>query len=422
MKFFCCDSTQHDDSHDVFSKPLSQDSTKRTSSVSPLPTGPLVTKTPTPPQGSLKIKITRTSTPPQGLLKNKTTDLKYETASTAETDETETETVQNIQKKKTDNKNEKKSDVKIVKKNVTDKKDTNFTDMMKIVTKLLKEEKVREAKAILDTAWRKGEIDSKLIMKSSAWKICESRLRRCKEALKMFDSNEGWVVSSKDKKCTISWRVEEATPTHSVMVEGIVEAPLVDVAVVITEFDQFPHWFPYLKKITKLNSSGSFSCHGWGEQSLPWPLSKRDWVTERILDIDHDSGHAIVYFSSTLEENEDFKAPPVAHNCVRADVIKAATYLQPLGPNRTLVKSVANIDLKIQIIPVWILNKLARGLAFDGFNNLCRLSKGILELDKECVKHLKDSELPVLDWYRQTKNKRWLELYCQFQDLQDKSH
>jgi len=111
-----------------------------------------------------------------------------------------------------------------------------------------------------------------------------------KQVCKDFESAEGWTFKSwKSDNDQCLYRLEE-DGTHSFRVEGFVDAPLFNLLALVYEFDLFPLWFPLLKTAEEIAVPSRFSKFARIVAWAPWPMADRECVLRGYGDVyDGDS-------------------------------------------------------------------------------------------------------------------------------------
>eukprot|EP01066_Platyproteum_vivax_P014021 Platyproteum_vivax@DN6308_c0_g1_i2.p1 len=285
-------------------------------------------------------------------------------------------------------------------------------DVLTEASELLKTERLRKAYNLMtETMKQMNPKNRDKIQRSKVYKTAHRRFNIISEALSLFTGKDtGWVEAGVHKGIRSCWREEKTSKSHSVMVEGVINASLVDVALVAGEMEKFTEWFPMLREMNIVKEYGPYSGVAHGLQGLPWPLSNRDYVTERCVDINPAEGYVVIAFKTMPQncfEDPTLEAPPVAPNYVRAEILQGGTFMKPLGPNTTLLKCIGNVDLKIPVIPSSILNNLARHISLAGFRNVVNIC---------------ESETGALHtWYQNKKKNRWDAVYKYIQEVSDES-
>ena len=85
---------------------------------------------------------------------------------------------------------------------------------------------------------------------------------------------------------------------------------------------------------------------------------------------------SLFFYSRTINEDHDFmkkhnyKVPDATDKFVRLEYKFFIVEYKPVSKTRAKIRLASKIDMKMNYLPLWILNKSARIFAFDYFKNI----------------------------------------------------
>ncbi|CAM6067209.1 unnamed protein product [Sphagnum tenellum] len=171
----------------------------------------------------------------------------------------------------------------------------------------------------------------------------------------------------------------EGTPYHSLCMDGLINGPMATALCVGWEAPLYKQWWPQFSapafKIVesrwlKRNSVG-------GDLSLlrfkvPWPLAVREILLSEY-ELEYFEENLIVVMYSSAPDKPDEKldgfsvsdVPRVEPSVVRMDVTGGFA-MQKIGPDRMFFRLVCDLDMKLDFVPPWLINFIARQLVGHG--------------------------------------------------------
>eukprot|EP00762_Andalucia_godoyi_P002124 ANDGO_02525.mRNA.1 hypothetical protein SAMD00019534_059680 len=202
----------------------------------------------------------------------------------------------------------------------------------------------------------------------------------------LFDS-DGWTLRKEDKTCRVYYRHDEATPIHSIKMEGEMDCHIFNVLAVVNELDLYKNWVPYMKRSSRCAQSGRARQVGNFEITLPWPVANREATVYGFgADLLDEAGYVAVHCESMLsldglvvsagyeEDSRDLleagKLPDIKKGNVAAIVHLGGMVLQPLSESRTMFRIVVNTDPQLALVPYWLINFVTRNFAHWIFHKM----------------------------------------------------
>lgn len=229
-----------------------------------------------------------------------------------------------------------------------------------------------------------------------------------------FESKDGWTLSYDGAQSKVWYRAEAGTASHSMLVEGEIEAPLLNLAALMYEADLYPDllWFvlssSVLEDHARVRRSAHFTLYA------PWPLYDREVAVYgyAVDGLDADD-HCVLVLSRSLRPSDNVTVPPPAARRtlstkgtpVRADVHLAGYELTPQSPARTRVRAVFNVDPKLPFVPTALINWSSR--------TVCRWSLRALESRARNLPpayHARMAERGIYKWFQSRLLEYWTEM------------
>lgn len=206
--------------------------------------------------------------------------------------------------------------------------------------------------------------------------IC-SDCDRFHELRESLHSKDGWTLSYDGTETKVWYRREEHTSSHSILTEGLIRAPLVNVAALIYEADLYPSLFWYVSaaRTLKIDSPSMLRRAAHIQVYAPWPLNKRDVAVYAFavdaLDKTDDNCVVVVSHSIHPEDPVTELVPNPSNRVVRVDMQDSGFELAPESPGVIRAKFLYNVDPHLSFVPMSLINWSAR--------TLCRWSLRTLE-------------------------------------------
>ncbi|GAQ79706.1 hypothetical protein KFL_000360220 [Klebsormidium nitens] len=185
----------------------------------------------------------------------------------------------------------------------------------------------------------------------------------------------GWKVKEDTGNMRVLYRKgPEGTPLHTLCLEGMINGPLATALCVAWEAPYFKDWWPQFTVPTfKISESK------WLEQpkpgqviasvrfKVPWPFTAREIVLEAYA-VDYLIQDVLIVLMKTLPPgpsplSEDGPPiPPEDKGITRMEVVGGYIF-QQIAPSQCYFRTIADIDLKLALVPAWVINFISRQLA-----------------------------------------------------------
>ncbi|XP_010557988.1 PREDICTED: uncharacterized protein LOC104826799 isoform X2 [Tarenaya hassleriana] len=214
-----------------------------------------------------------------------------------------------------------------------------------------------------------------------------------------------WKLKGDYEDCRVMYREGlQGSPFHTLLVEGYVDGPVEDCLCVSWESSLYKKWWPQsLFPSFKVVRNTCLQKVGIGEQiclvrmKVPWPMSDREAVVHYFLFEYFKDGLIIVLINtiSDLESigfsSKDFteNCIPEALNAVRIDVVGGFA-LQKVTPERSYFRTIAEMDIKFDLVPPSLINFISRQLVGNGFRLYKKAVDSVAKVDEDYSKALAD--------------------------------
>lgn len=194
-----------------------------------------------------------------------------------------------------------------------------------------------------------------------------------KKALSLSD---GWNLSYDGDETKVWYRREANTSSHSILIEGTIRAPLLNIAALLYESDLYHNLFWYVLSSTVLPVPSHATLLRRAthiEAYAPWPLYKRDVTlyAYAVDALDADDDAVLIVSRSIRDSDAILNVPEPGSRVVRAQFHNSGIEMRPVKPGETKARFLYNVDPQIGFIPIQLVNWFARFL--------CRWSLRILE-------------------------------------------
>ncbi|XP_060196595.1 uncharacterized protein LOC132625944 isoform X1 [Lycium barbarum] len=214
-----------------------------------------------------------------------------------------------------------------------------------------------------------------------------------------------WKVKQDTEEYRVMYREgPEGTPFHTLLVEGYVDGPA-DVCLCISWGAEFyKKWWPQTAIPTfKIVASECVQKVREGEQiclvrmKLSWPLSAREALVHFFVFEYFQEGLIVVLINSISDVDSvdrsmhgySKEGMPLPQDVVRIDVVGGFA-IQKVTDNRSYFRTIANMDIKLDLIPPSFINFVSRQLVGAGFKLYKKEVASVPKGDEDFSKALKD--------------------------------
>lgn len=137
----------------------------------------------------------------------------------------------------------------------------------------------------------------------------------------------------------------------SIYLEGIVNAPMINLMALLCEVDLFKEWVPLMKKANLVGEYSHLRKLAYFKVGLPWPFSDRE-IYLQATGIMQKEDKACVLVMSSVEEDE-WMSTKITRNIdlVTIDIHKSFIHLQEIEPGKNRFRMIVNADPHLDYIP-----------------------------------------------------------------------
>lgn len=191
--------------------------------------------------------------------------------------------------------------------------------------------------------------------------------------------NDGWKVKHDTGQLRVMYREgPKGTPYHTLLAEGFVNSPVSNALCLAWEAPSYGLWWPQMTVPMFKVMESRWIKRGFNGEDLslirvkvPWPLAARE-VLLCTFELEVFEEDLIIVLMHSLPDTEvsphgiDSDIPDVSTNVVRMEVTGGFA-LQRLTSEQSYFRTVANLDVKLDIVPPWFINFVSRQLIGLGF-------------------------------------------------------
>lgn len=227
-----------------------------------------------------------------------------------------------------------------------------------------------------------------------------TRVRReCTEVHRLrtlLHDRSGWTLSYSGAETRVWYRREEGMPSHSILTEGTIRAPLLNVAALIYEADLYEQLFWYVTRAYELPLPAPKRLKRAVHISVyaPWPLYKRD-VTGYAYAVDalDEEEPCVLVVTRSLKEGDDVEEPALANKVVRIDMHDSGFELVPVSPGVVKARFLYNVDPHLAFVPMALINWSARTLCRWSLRTLETRARDLSKMPKQYEERLATAEV-----------------------------
>ncbi|CDF40859.1 unnamed protein product [Chondrus crispus] len=240
-----------------------------------------------------------------------------------------------------------------------------------------------------------------------------ARLRReCEEAQQLrilLEDRQGWTLSYNGSETRVWYRREPGMQSHSILTEGIIRAPLLNVAALMYEADLYERLFWYVISAVQLPlpEPGRLKRAAHITAYAPWPLFNRDIALNAYaIDGLDEEEPCFMVVSRSLQEHDGVVEPESESRVVRVHMHNSGFELLPVSPGVVTARFLYNIDPHLAFLPTALINWAARTLCRWSLRTLESRARDLSKMPKEYEERLATAE--VYDYLGKRLNGYWL--------------
>ncbi|XP_023641701.1 uncharacterized protein LOC17893254 isoform X1 [Capsella rubella] len=180
-----------------------------------------------------------------------------------------------------------------------------------------------------------------------------------------------WKLKHDDEHCRVMYREGlKGSPFHTLLVEGCVDGTIEDCLCVCWESSFYEKWWPKMvfPSFRVLEAKCLQKCRIDEQICLlrvkaPWPLTDREAILQFFVFEYFKDGLVIILLNSIEVESNGIAE---VANAVRIDFVGGVA-IQKGTPERSYVRFIAEVDIKLDLVPPSLINFMSRQLLGNGF-------------------------------------------------------
>ncbi|CAD6253499.1 unnamed protein product [Miscanthus lutarioriparius] len=222
--------------------------------------------------------------------------------------------------------------------------------------------------------------------------IAETRAREVSEFLEMLNTSRDGLSSKVRGVPQKEWKVKQdtdqlrvmyregpdGTPFHTLLAEGFADGPIDVCTCVSWESALYKKWFPQYNLPTfRIDQSGCLKKVRIGEEicmvrvKVPWPVSEREALLH-YFELEYLKEDVVIVIMKTLSDLDGIDVRthgfsrdgiPEAGDTVRIDVFGGLCIAKDYKRKKLFS---ANMDIKLDFVPPWLINFISRQLIGSG--------------------------------------------------------
>lgn len=224
----------------------------------------------------------------------------------------------------------------------------------------------------------------------------------------LLHDRTGWTLSYSGAETRVWYRREEGMPSHSILTEGTIHAPLLNVAALMYEADLYEQLFWYVTRAYELPLPAPKRLRRAAHISMyaPWPLYNRDVaVYAYAVDALDEEEACVMVVSRSLKEGDEVDEPPAPNKVVRVDMHDSGFELVPVSPGVVKARFLYNVDPHLAFVPMALINWGARMLCRWSLRTLESRARDLSKMPKQYQERLATAE--VYEYIRGRLGEYW---------------
>ncbi|EAZ18777.1 hypothetical protein OsJ_34304 [Oryza sativa Japonica Group] len=238
-------------------------------------------------------------------------------------------------------------------------------------------------------------------------------------------SHKEWKVKQDTDQLRVMYREgPEGTPFHTLLAEGFADGPIDVCTCVSWESSLYKKWFPQYNLPTfKVAQSGCLKKVRVGEEislvswifslmdvvtnicihyleervKVPWPVSEREALLH-YFELEYLKEDLVIVIMKTISDTDNINIEthgfsrdgiPEAGDTVRIDVV-GGFVLQRITKEKSFFRAIANMDIKLDFVPPWLINFISRQLIGSGHKLYQKAVSTVANCDEDYKKALRE--------------------------------
>ncbi|CAA7026807.1 unnamed protein product [Microthlaspi erraticum] len=210
-----------------------------------------------------------------------------------------------------------------------------------------------------------------------------------------------WKLKHDHEDCRVMYREGlEGSPFHTLLVEGYMDGPIQDCLCVSWEATLYQKWWPqFTFPPFRILKSTCLQKVGIGEQvclarmKVPWPLTDREIIVH-YFSFEYFKDGLVVILLNSISDLDSIGVSstdtlPESPDAVRIDLV-GGFVLQKVTPQRSYFRTIADMDIKMDLIPPSLINFISRQLIGNGFRLYKKSVASVAKFDEDYNRALAD--------------------------------
>lgn len=205
-------------------------------------------------------------------------------------------------------------------------------------------------------------------------------------------SNE-WEIYSQSANWKIYYKpetLEDGADSFAFGGETVIKSNFLNPTTILAEHELFMDWVPQLKGCTIKHENNLWTKLVHVGVNVPFPFSDRDVLLEVQGCMLPESNSMCLMMQSVHSPNWYGYATEAADpDIVRMDVHSCFAYMKAIDEETTLFKVIVNVDLKFDLIPIWLIKfGMSKGVAV-WLERICKYSENFKDTkwEKQQIKN-----------------------------------
>ncbi|MCO5589188.1 hypothetical protein L7F22_043154 [Adiantum nelumboides] len=206
-------------------------------------------------------------------------------------------------------------------------------------------------------------------------------------------TSEGWKLKHDTGQLRVMYREgPKGTPFHTLLAEGLIYSPITSALCVAWEAPSYNLWWPQMTIPPFKVLESKWVKRGFNGEDIslirvkvPWPLAARE-VLMCAFELEVFDEELILVLLHSFPDTEESlcghkpsEIPEALPDVVRME-LAGGFAMQKIASGQSYFRTVVNIDMKLDLVPPWLINFISRQLTGLGFKlfqkTLISINKG----------------------------------------------
>ncbi len=187
---------------------------------------------------------------------------------------------------------------------------------------------------------------------------------------------DGWTLYVEKDTAKLYYKKEENMSMMSTMCEIEINAPLTHVLAVSLESDLYKDVQPMISDVKVFKTLSAFRELSWTLMKMPLPWGDRDMLCKTAGYLDAENKRFILIMKS-VDQPKWFgvDCPPPAKKITRCEVNHTCYMYEYLGPKKTRVSGIFNMNMKLGGIPDGLMDLMMKKMGLEELDNMKKFSE-----------------------------------------------